>query len=280
MLGKLYKHEMKALNRFFIPLYIGIGIAAVLFAVMWSIGLVWKNDIYSSVTIPFAIFLLVLILIAVSAGTQLLSAVRFYQSMVSGEGYLTHTLPVTTNQILLAKGMAAMTYEVIALAAVGVMIGFFFVITLVASGALASTQWNDIMSTVQEIRREMESEGISFRLNVGFWLLALLSYLVGCFYKLVVIYLAVGIAQSMKGHKILWSTVYYICLSFGTGIIMQIATTILMTCLGSSSSDWIMYHFTIYEDSILALMLVLSLGLGIVCYVLTHLLFNKRLNLE
>ena len=54
-----------------------------------------------------SIFLYYFGLIGCTLGTMLIIAIRFYKTCYTDQGYLTHTLPATTRQILNAKIMAS-----------------------------------------------------------------------------------------------------------------------------------------------------------------------------
>lgn len=104
MLGKLMKQEW--LSTWKIPtVLIGVVFAAAtifgLFCAspVWDLMDWWGADVIFSATI----LLFYGALMCCGVGTSIYLAVRYYRSMYSNEGYLTHTLPVTPNQLLLSK---------------------------------------------------------------------------------------------------------------------------------------------------------------------------------
>ena len=96
MLGKLLKHEWKSVWKIptiLLCVLMGLAVLAGLgFASpIWDSGLEGLGvlAVLSWMVFYFAIM-------GVSMGIMLYLAVRFYRSMFTDEGYLTHTLPVTT----------------------------------------------------------------------------------------------------------------------------------------------------------------------------------------
>lgn len=279
MLGRLYKHEMKASGHYFVPVYIGAALASVLFAIVWSINLMWKNDIFSSFTIPFAVLLFICIIGAIGMGTFIINMIRFYKTMVSEEGYLTHTLPVTTDQLLLSKGFVAVTYDLIGTIAVTLIIGLFIVLTVVASGAIHSSEWNYMMDAVATVFRELGNHGFSV---TAYIIELIIAILVGFISKLFLVYLAIAIGQCMKSHKALWSIVFYICINLGIGLISQVIMTVVMLGFGISSTYdmWFDNYLGIYTHVTMWSGILMSLVMFVACYFLVRYIFQKRLNLE
>lgn len=106
MLGKLIKHELKATSKlmiithiFILLLSLVLGAASFLRSMSIDSGLSFTNGIMT--------FYIVLLFIAMSAisvfGTQVYIAVRFYRNLFTDEGYLMHTLPTTSTQLLHSK---------------------------------------------------------------------------------------------------------------------------------------------------------------------------------
>ena len=103
MLGKLLKHEWRAVWKVPVLLY-GVLLLTGLIA-----GLTFSMPIWGSdwVGLPMSGVMLILMfyfaLIGVSVGITIYFAVRYYKSMFTDEGYLTHTLPVSARELLLNK---------------------------------------------------------------------------------------------------------------------------------------------------------------------------------
>ncbi|MDD5949965.1 MAG: hypothetical protein PUC39_09615 [Lachnospiraceae bacterium] len=279
MLGRLYKHEMKASGHYFVPIYIGVALASLLFAIVWGINMVWDNSIFSSITVPFAILLFIGIIAAIYIGTEIVNIVRFYKTMVSEEGYLTHTLPVTVNQLLLSKGFAATTYYLIAAVAMAAVVGLFIVVTLVATGAVYTTEWETAMNAFGEVMQEMKVHGFSV---AAYTIEVVLAIFVGAISKLFLVYLAIAIGQCMKSHKALWSVGFYLCINIVVGLVSQVIATVVMIGFGLNSTYdvWIENHIGTYMHVTMWGGILMSLITLIVSYFLVRYIFQKKLNLE
>lgn len=288
MLGKLLKHEMKALAHWFVPLYIGVGIAMVLFGIGWSINLTWKNEIFSTIITMALVFLFMAILAVISLGTFAIIIIQFYKTMVSDEGYLTHTLPVTVDQLLISKGLAGFIWNVLAIIAIALVVLLFIFLTLVTTGAIDTNFWMDFVNMWNNFRTEIKE---SIRVTLGditgsLTLLGVefvIAIIIGGFSKLYLVYLSMALGQSVKGHKFLWSTIFYICILIGTGMISQIVTAVVMLGYGISSNDAIfesLNYFNFYTHGMMITSILLGAAYLFGSYFLSRYLLKNRLNLE
>lgn len=118
MLGKLFKYDMKALLRILLPLHGAVLLLGVVSSVCGFIGYTVGEASYSSSSASSAfsasmallmIFGLMAIFSAMVA-TLVIIIHRFYKNLFTDEGYLTFTLPVTANQILLSKVLAGLLW--------------------------------------------------------------------------------------------------------------------------------------------------------------------------
>lgn len=113
MLSKLLKYDFKSASRFGLPVAIILAVATVLgfgggyLFVYWANML--ENDpgnpIIGSWEVGFIWGVVALMFAVVGAviGMQIIIMVDYYRSLVTDEGYLTFTLPVTPKQILASK---------------------------------------------------------------------------------------------------------------------------------------------------------------------------------
>ena len=100
MLGKLFKHEFSDLFRktiIFFSVVIGLSLLVFLFGELGE--KYWFFTLLNSIFIVGYVFSIMGILLY----SVFYPVARFYKSMLKDEGYLTHTLPVTTGQLLFTK---------------------------------------------------------------------------------------------------------------------------------------------------------------------------------
>lgn len=95
MLGKVMKYEFRAMGRMLLPFFglalVGSGVLRLLF---WLAPKIWAP--VAAVLGGFLGFISVLLVLAVILVGLIIAVVRFYQTMVTTEGFLSFTLPVTT----------------------------------------------------------------------------------------------------------------------------------------------------------------------------------------
>ena len=111
MVKKLFKHEYLAWLRI-MPIIFGITLAV---AGLLRLAVAFETDsMYYDLVLGSGIFMFVVAIIATLVAPTIFAIVRFYKNMFSGEGYLTHTLPVTPANHLWAKALTAVTFDVAA----------------------------------------------------------------------------------------------------------------------------------------------------------------------
>ncbi|MGN0291367.1 MAG: hypothetical protein ACI4C5_05495, partial [Lachnospiraceae bacterium] len=107
MLGKLLKHEFKTTSKMILPLYFVL-VVLTIFARITAQSMFSANETLTD-SLGFGIFsgttivMYILGLFAVSIATFIYLVMRFYKNLFSAEGYLMHTLPVTSWQLLSSK---------------------------------------------------------------------------------------------------------------------------------------------------------------------------------
>ncbi|MEZ3436627.1 MAG: hypothetical protein K1W34_18860 [Lachnospiraceae bacterium] len=224
MLGKLIKYDLKAMNRYLIIIHVFMLSACILMRIfltghLFTEGVDFNNRKYFLPLVLF--FTLFIILISMLAfAVQLVIAVRFYKNLFSSEGYLTHTLPVTSGQHLLAKTISGSIWAVIN------VISFHIAIWIVAATPY-------VIRSITENKMEiMDTLGFTGSRPSGSFHGLLLLYmgvcLVGAVSNVVLFYASIAIGQLVSGHKILGAIAAYFCIS----TIASVAALILSALTG------------------------------------------------
>ena len=101
MLKKCVKHEWKASWKGMA----GINGAALALGLLGSLGILGTlhNMRIPDLVVVLYMFAYIVILVASSIVTYVLMAGRYYKSIFTDEGYLTNTLPVTSDQKILSR---------------------------------------------------------------------------------------------------------------------------------------------------------------------------------
>lgn len=110
MVKKLFKHEYLAWLRV-LPLIYGITLAI---AGLLRVLVIFENDsVYYDLVFGSAVFMFVVGLLVTLAAPTVFGILRFYKNLFSGEGYLTHTLPVTPANHLWVKSLVLVSFDVL-----------------------------------------------------------------------------------------------------------------------------------------------------------------------
>ena len=271
MLGKLCKQEFKAANHYFAPLYLTMLVLAVALSFVLTIVYLWKNEVFSNITLPFVIAIFVISLIAISLGTFLICIFRFEQTMVGNEGYLTHTLPVTIDELFFSRLIVAFTYHVISFLITLLFLAGAVLFILLFVGGFQEIDTTQIMIAWNGFKKEM---GLSLISGILIAVLGIISVIVDLISGLLVCYLAIALAQCMKAHRILWTAVFYICINIGCQFLSNLlvgAGSLLSLFMDSAAGTMI---------STLGVTSLIGIVVSIAAYFMTRYLFTRHLNLE
>ncbi len=208
MLGKLMKYEWKNIWKAGTLMLLGMLVVTVIGCVVLRMpggvvtGLLDNNDINATqswfVLSSFVatLILYVIMLLASTWGMLIFLGIRFYRSMYTDEGYLSHTLPVTANQLFLSKILVSGVWYLFISIGIGISV-VALVVSLMTGllniGELSSvlTQyngniWEFLADAFYELGRTYEEEmGINL-LHYGITLL--LTYVAGPFITMVTLF--------------------------------------------------------------------------------------------
>ena len=114
MLGKLMKYEFKATARVFLPLFGAMLIVAAITQLL--------NGLRSDTPYIISLVLSFMLITAAFVMTLILTIQRFYKNFLSNEGYLMHTLPVSTGKLIWSKLLVATIWTIVCAAVVFIAI--------------------------------------------------------------------------------------------------------------------------------------------------------------
>ncbi len=268
MLGKLIKHEFKSTGRYILLIMALLAIitpVAALYIKFSSEGLFDSDLIIFDILMVLCVFLYIAAMIAVATATVIILLYRFYKSMVSAEGYLTHTLPVKTSSLIISKALVATVWTIASYALI-------FLSILVFTYILGVWDFN-VLSEFSIVMDEMKAVGIGTSSIVIFIIMMLVSTIVG----IITYYLAFAFGHRLNGHPILGSILAYMVIS----IIVQIISTIFIDLVAVMIN---MENFTNNDigaafNSIMLIATAVSIVQGIVSYILSVYIFKNKLNI-
>lgn len=258
MLKKLFKHEFKATYRFYLPVYIGLAILTALACGFLTIVNHFDvNELFLSIVLPLGAIVGVLAIVFAFICPYLFVCLRYYRSTATREGYLTFTLPATTNQLLITKFVVSLIWTLLTIG-----------ITLLAIFTLAAVGF-DYESTRKFIDFFIESSDFSW-LNI-------VTLIVSYANSILAIYAAISLGQFVRDHRVIASIAFYGVIY----MVQQIAGLIILIPF--------MMKANIFEDAeaisssmetqISIISLVFSLVFCGIFYFISNRILERKLNL-
>ncbi len=218
MLKKLIKYEWKGLIfPFVIMLIVLAGTTLLTCAVLLTINPKYDESVqvYSAMALMLSIFLYYFGMIGCTLGTTLIIAIRFYKTCYTDQGYLTHTLPVTTHQILIAK--IAIAFFVNILMALAILFSVFIIIQV---GILHITSFYTDSPELKWIFKDMFSIVLNEFSNVfgihlpSFLIYMILYSIISEIANVVIIFGCISLGQLYAKHRILGAIASYFIVLF------------------------------------------------------------------
>lgn len=280
MLGKLIKHEWKAVWK--VPALL-LGILMIIAAVA---GLTFALPIWDSdwIGLPMSGIMLIMMfyvaMIGVSLGIVIYLAVRYFKNMFTDEGYLTHTLPVTSRQLLISKVMIMSVWEL--LSSIGVLFRMV-VFGGVAVFSLASKE-GDFASLVIEAMKGLGNlwDMPFFKDFQIFGVSTVFMELVSCFSGAMIIIASITMGQMIRKHRVLGSVGAYFAINAviqGIFMVIMFPMTIKMALDNAFLYRFETSPFSFYTI-MFTIMSVVYLAVGVGLYFLSEYLLHKQLELE
>lgn len=221
MLKKLFVHEWRSFWK--------VPAAMCLFALAYALigALTFQTDLWTSdyrlvrLVLVFGSIGYFILLIAPAIVLLIYTALRFYRNLFTDEGYLMHTLPVKKWELITAKGLVAVIWNVIT--TITTLLAVFLVVLLISiSSRYGSLTWVDMSESFAQFFHEaIPIIKEMFRMPV--WMVVLLflgSFIVSAFYGTLLLYASVSIGHLWKKHPmagtVLSYIVFYLAISFLT----------------------------------------------------------------
>ena len=263
MLGKLIKYEWKSMGRLLFPLF-GISI---FMSILSGIGLKYWDSLN---TVSFMGTLIVLIgvlfaviIFATIAGPFVVSIYRFKKNLFDSEGYLMNTLPVNSEQNIVAKLIVSIIYEILAFitAAISGMI-FSGVMSYIDAGSIIHSLINEVLPYVTP---DMYITGFEFAVLMMVGFAAFNS----------TVYASIAIGHSAAEHKVLKSILAYV----GIYTVTQLASGTLLFPIVTNLENVGMDPLR-FMNLMFMLAILIEVVYNFICLVITDYFMKKKLNLQ
>lgn len=290
MLGKLIKYEWKSTYKVGLLLLLAIVLATLMGFVIFQAPM-WKSmyrdssidevaEVLLNIASIFSLLIYVLLLIGAVYGIYIFLVVRFYRSMYKSEGYLLHTLPVTKHQILISKILVSTIWIYLISFAVMLSVVLFF---LAMMSAISGESIPDVVGSISDVYSDIYVlfkalfSASGFSMNM-YWVIILLSSILGLPAGLIIIFGAISIGQLFSKNRVAMAILCYIGISIARSVLSSLlqGANYIGTALSVSGSE----QFVGYLNSSMVLSLVLNVLLAVGCYIISYHVISKKLNME
>ncbi len=254
MLGKLFKYDMKSLGRVFLPLYAALIIISAVNRILILTGLNVPIMIGSSV---FG-----MLLGGVCVATFILTLNRFRKNLLGNEGYLSFTLPVSADKLILSKLFSA---------AIWFVVSFIVVIISIVIMAANGSDYVEFLNDLRELFSHFR--GLDWN-SVIFFIDIIIIMALGTFCSIMVLYCCISLSMMVNKHRKAFS--------FGAFVVITIVAQILAAILFSALSNLgpIELSRLAAAHIILGLIILGELVVFGIFYSATRFMLTKKLNLE
>lgn len=282
MLGKLIKHEFKAVNRLMIPLHLGLIVITIIgrFYIQFTVfnnpaqSYAMSQNVWYNIINAMLVFFYVVALIAAALITWIyLSILRFRKNLFTDEGYLMHTLPVSASAHIWSKLIVCFIWQAIDLILVILSVFGLFI------------NMDIIRALPGGLSEMLQSFPDAFGVPAGVGIpLYLLLFLVDSISGILIIYMCIAVGHSFNTHKILSSVGIYVGITVVNSLISSIFAAITGMISYGNSSLFVgtvnnLSSTTNFWLSWIVSMLI-AIITGVVGYMLSNYFMTKRLNLE
>lgn len=272
MLKKLFVHEWKdswklvTLFNVIVLVFTIIGIFA-LSNGNW-IKAAEKNAWYGSVYISY-FMLYYFAILALGLATNLYFWIRFYKNLYTDQGYLMHTLPVTSHQLILSKAFVMYLWQLIS--GVVTMISILLLVNSLVLGI-------EDMNIFKAILQELDLSDLDIKpIHVLILLVIVLIIIGGQIFSIMLGYLSISLGQLSKNHKLISSIGIYM----GIQVAMQMLTSILQASFNLAAVNMDIEDISaglLFAVLLLFAILIFAADAGM--YAGSNYIMKNKLNLE
>ena len=271
MLGKLLKHEFAATWR--IP--VALEILIIILGIMASVTISFIPHIQDSMGTSIIFFMLMGVcyvgVIAANIVTIVYLVIRYYKNLYSPQGYLTFTLPVKTESIIITKTVSGSVWMLLS------YLCTFIAMIIVGFGAISQTEItvSQLQETTAELNELLGVFGPRLLLTILF------TVIVSAIGVVLAMYFCVSVGQLWAKHKILGAVFTYIVLY----VINQIVSVVTFFTSGffdiaTRSAEEYDHAFAAMYCSLLTNIGLVVLVESIICFIVCLVITRKKVNLD
>lgn len=273
MLGKLLKYDFRSMGKQFAFIWPAALVLALVNRFTFG-GALESGGVDLGLPGQLATGLTFLVYWAIILAMMVLTLVfiiqRFFMGLLGDEGYLTHTLPVKTWQLIVSKMICGISAFIIS-----ILVALLSILIMIPASAA------DLLGFWPELFRALGSQGVNgFLAPLELLVLILLSLIQCCLH----LYLAMAIGHLFSKNRIVMSVIAFLAINFAVSILFSSAALSFATFVGdqvtgliqdrTEATVWGVWH------SAVGLMILGSAAAAAVYFFFTERILRRRLNLE
>lgn len=287
MLKKLIKYEWKETSK--ISCIMLLAMLAVTIIGCLMLNMPWMKEFYAGgvnmseletigvvLTLMGSLMLYVFMLVGITYGIFIFLGVHFFKTMYTDQGYLTHTLPVSANQLLVSKTLVSGIWYV--LIEIGVILSVVALVVSLVNGAMTPAD-AEVWGTLWEELTYIFDVGMgSFIVQYIIWFV--LTMLISPFTGIIMLFGALTIGQLSKKHKALMGLLAYFGIS---GILMIVNMVVEMIYMFGVTMNSLAEPVGLYETGTIGMyysMLIVQVVAAVILYWASHRIITRKLNMD
>jgi len=260
MLRKLMKYEFMAMGRVFLPLFAALIIVSVVNRLLAALS--------NEIPVSIGIILAVILIAGISVVALLLTMQRFRNNLLSNEGYLMMTLPVSTDRIIISKLLVASVWSIAS---------FLVIMISIIIMAMISISLSDIVDFIKRIFNLVTENPLHTTIySIEIIIIVLLSIFNG----ILLLYSCMSLSMLVNKHRGLFTFGAFITITTFIQILASVTGSVvwrldLYNLLGIN--DWnVFWHNQINFLTIIIIFALHCTGF----YLITRYMLKKRLNIQ
>lgn len=263
MLKRLLKHEFRATGRIMLPMYLTVLVLSVLANLSVRV-LDTSQSTFPRILGGIFLFLFFACIFVVSVMAIVLMVRRFRTNLMSDEGYIMFTLPVSVHQHVWSKIIVSSVWLIVT------GLADLLAVALVAFrvGYMTDLAWR-LREIFSQISAYYAWNGAAFAVEL------LVLVFVACAVLCLEFYAAIAVGHSFDRHKILLSVVFFVVFQ----VIAQILGVAGLMSWSNLDMFWSVHSGMAAVHGAFWVAIGGALVYGTIYYIITVLMLKKRLNL-
>ena len=277
MLGKLIKYDFLADYKRYGIVFVAMFMFSILLAVLDRLTDMFKENRFFEIMMMICLILFVAAFIVMFTMIMVIATIRFYKNLVRDEGYLMHTLPIPTWQLITAKFITMYIWSALAVIVAGICFGivsgeplWLFKIDIGWEALSSAFVEDTVNGTPEQLRNLFLVCGVVMVLSPGFMMLH--------------IYMSLALGNLFNVHKLGMSVLMFFALYIGEQLLSGVAMMFMSADMVSYMMDMeAQVEFTVgYEYMMTSLIfsIVYTVVLMVGFFIGSERIFSKQLNLE